>query len=158
MIKTKSRLKGSATVMALAIVLVGTWEGLRTVAYKDIVGVPTVCFGETRGVKMGDKYSVEECKTMLGDGLIEFELGMQKCLTNPAKIPDKPYVAFLSLAYNIGNGAFCKSSIVRKANAGDIRGACNAIPLYNKAGGKVVKGLVRRRADEQRLCLEGIRA
>lgn len=152
---SKSRLKKSGTIMAAAVALVGAWEGVRTVAYRDIVGVPTVCFGETRGVKMGDRYTMEECRAMLGDALVEFETGMRKCLTNPDAIPDKPYVAFLSLSYNIGTGAFCKSTVARKANAGDIRGACNAIPAWNKAGGKVVKGLVNRRAEEQKICLEG---
>ena len=150
-----SRLKKSSAVMAAAVALVGAWEGVRTVAYRDIVGIPTVCFGETRGVKMGDRYTMEECRTMLGDALVEFETGMRRCLRNPDAVPDKPYVAFLSLSYNIGTGAFCKSTVARLANAGDIRGACNAIPAWNKAGGKVVKGLVNRRAEEQQICLEG---
>lgn len=152
-----SRLKKSAAVLAAAIALVGGWEGLRTVAYRDIVGVPTVCFGETRGVKMGDRYTVEECQVMLGQGLAEFETGVRRCLTAPDAIPDKPYVAFLSLSYNIGTGAFCGSTVARRANAGDIVGACNAIPMWNKAGGRVVQGLVNRRAEEQRICLEGVK-
>lgn len=150
-----SRLKKSGAVMAAAIALVSAWEGVRTVAYRDIVGIPTVCFGETRGVKMGDRYTMEECRAMLGDALVEFETGMRKCLTNPDTIPDKSYVAFLSLSYNIGTGAFCGSTVARRANAGDIRGACNAIPAWNKAGGKVVTGLVNRRAEEQKICLQG---
>jgi lysozyme len=154
---TKSRLKKSGALMAAAVALVGAWEGLRTVAYRDIVGIPTVCFGETRGVTMGDRYTVEECKAMLGDGLVEFEAGMRKCLTNPDAIPDKPYVTFLSLSYNIGIRAFCGSTVARRANAGDIRGACNAIPMWNRAGGRVVQGLVNRRADEKRICLEGLK-
>lgn len=93
---------------------------------------------------------------MLGDALIDFEQGVRKCLTNPDAIPEKPYVAFLSVSYNIGRGAFCSSSIARKANAGDIRGACNAILLWNKAGGRVVKGLVNRRAEENKICLGGV--
>lgn len=153
---TKSRLKKSGTLMAAAVALVGTWEGVRTVAYKDIVGVPTVCFGETRGVKMGDRYTMDECRAMLGDALVEFETGMRKCLNAPDGIPDKPYTAFLSLSYNIGTGAFCGSTVARRANAGDLKGACNAIPAWNKAGGKVVKGLVSRRAEERAICLEGL--
>lgn len=152
---TKSRLKKSGALMAAAVALVGAWEGVRTVAYRDIVGVPTVCFGETRGVKMGDRYTMDECKAMLGDALVEFETGMRACLTNPDAIPAKSYTAFLSLSYNIGTRAFCGSTVARRANAGDIEGACNAIPAWNKAGGKVVKGLVNRRAEEQRICLEG---
>jgi lysozyme len=150
-----SRLKKSGALMAAAVALVGAWEGLRTVAYRDVVGIPTVCFGETRGVKMGDRYTVDECKAMLGDALVEFEAGMRKCLTAPDKVPAKSYVAFLSLSYNIGTGAFCRSTVARRANAGDYRGACNAIPAWNKAGGRVVKGLVNRRAEEQRICLQG---
>jgi len=155
--KTRLKTAGKVTAAgAAAIALVGAWEGLRTTAYKDIVGVPTVCFGETRGVKMGDRYSVEECKAMLGDGLIEFEQGMRKCLKAPDAIPANAYVAFLSLSYNIGTGAFCRSTLVRKANAGDIRGACAAISMWNKAGGRVVRGLTNRRAEERALCLKGL--
>ena len=142
--------------MAAAVALVGAWEGVRTVAYKDIVGVPTVCFGETRGVKMGDRYTMDECKAMLGDGLVEFELGMRKCLTNPDSIPAKPYTAFLSLSYNIGTGAFCRSSVARRANEGNLRGACDAILMWDRAGGKRVQGLANRRQDERRICLEGV--
>lgn len=149
--------KGSA-ILAAMVALIGGYEGLRTVAYPDKLadGIPTVCYGETRGVHLGDSYTVEQCKVMLGQGIIEFSAGVDRCLTSPAKVPDKPYAAFVSLAYNIGTRAFCGSTVARKANAGDIRGACNAIPLWNRAGGKVVQGLVNRRADEQRLCLEGV--
>lgn len=153
---SKSRLKKSGALMAGAVALVGAWEGVKTVAYKDIVGVPTVCFGETRGVKMGDRYTMDECRAMLGDALVEFETNMRKCLKAPDSIPDKPYTAFLSLSYNIGTGAFCGSTVARKANDGDLRGACNAIPAWNRAGGRVVKGLVNRRAEEQKICLEGV--
>lgn len=151
-----SRLKTGSALLAAAVALIGTWEGVRTVAYSDIVGVPTVCFGETRGVRMGDRYTMEECRAMLGDGIIEFEAGMRKCLIRPDAVPAKTYVALLSLSYNIGTGAFCKSTVARKANAGDYRGACDALLAWNKAGGKVVKGLVNRRADERRICLEGL--
>lgn len=159
-----SRLKGAAAVMAMAVALVGAWEGMRTVAYRDPVGIPTVCFGETRGVKMGDRYTVEQCKEMLGDGLIEFETMMRRCLKAPDRIPDKSYVSFLSLTYNIGPGAWCKSSIRTYANKyadtgnlGHLANACNRILRYNKAGGRVLRGLVNRRKDERRLCLEGVR-
>ena len=143
--------------MAAAVALVGAWEGLRTVAYRDIVGIPTVCFGETRGVKMGDRYTVEECKAMLGNALVEFETGMRACLKNPDTLPDKVYVSCLAFSYNVETGAFCRSTLVRKASAGDLTGACNELPKWNRAGGKVVRGLVNRRAEEQKICLEGVR-
>ena len=142
-------------LMAAAIALVGTWEGVRTVAYRDIVGIPTVCFGETRGVKMGDAYTLEQCQVMLGDGLKEFSAGVDKCLK--VNTPDLTYVAIVSWAYNVGLGAACKSTLMRKANAGDLLGACNQLPRWNRAGGKVVRGLTRRRADEKAMCIKGLR-
>jgi len=159
-----TRLEKSGALLVGAIVLIGAYEGLRTNAYRDPIGIPTVCYGETRGVSMGDKYTVAECKAMLGDAVIDFEKGVRRCLKEPDLIPDKSYIAFLSLAYNIGNGAFCKSSIARYANRytdehnfTHLTEACNRIRLYNKAGGRVLRGLVRRRAEERALCLEGVR-
>lgn len=149
-----SRWKRASALLVGAIALVGGYEGLRTVAYRDVVGIPTICFGETRGVEMGDTATVEQCKTMLGDALVEFSAGLDRCLT--AKVPDKPYMTFLSWSYNVGLGAACKSTLVKKANAGDVRGACNQLPLWNKAGGRVIAGLTKRRLDEQRICLEGV--
>ncbi len=155
--RSKSRLKRGSAIAVAAIALVGAWEGLRTVAYRDVVGVPTVCYGETRGVKMGDRYSKGECDAMLGAGLKDFEKGMRRCLKSPDKIPDKTYVAFLSFSYNVGIGAFCRSTLVRKANSGDLRGACKELLKWVNAGGKRIRGLVNRRKDELRICLSGLR-
>jgi lysozyme len=148
---------GLTVAGSLAVGLIGGFEGMRTRAYIPIPGdVPTVCFGATRGVKMGDTHTPAECKAMLGTALVEFETNMRRCLVAPDRIPDKPYVAFLSVSYNIGSRAFCGSTIARKANVGDIRGACDALLAWNKAGGRVVQGLVNRRAAERKLCLEGL--
>lgn len=152
--RTKSRLKKGGAALALCCALVGGFEGLRTVAYRDVVGVPTICFGETRGVKIGDRRTAEECRTMLGDRLIEFSAGVDRCLTR--RVPDKTYAAFVSFAYNVGTGAFCGSTLVRKANAGDLAAACNELLKWDKAGGRRVAGLTRRRREERALCLEGI--
>lgn len=150
----RKALTGAA--LAALIALVGGFEGLRTYAYRDPVGIPTICFGETRGVQMGDTATVEECKKMLGDRLLEFAAGVDKCLTVPA--PDKPYMAFVSLAYNIGTGAFCKSTVVKRWNLKQYRASCEAILMWNKAGGRVLPGLVTRREAERKLCLEGVPA
>lgn len=155
-----SRLKNTAVGLtvagSLAVGLVGGFEGVRTRAYRDVVGVPTVCFGETRGVKMGDQYTIDQCRSMLGTALVEFETGMRRCMRMPDAVPDKPYVALLSFTYNVGVGNFCKSTLAKKLNAGDLRGACNELPKWNTAGGRIVKGLVNRRAEERKLCLEGV--
>ena len=150
-----SRLRKSAAVGAAAIALVAGWEGLRTKAYLDAVKIPTVCFGETRGVKMGDQYTVQQCKDMLGNRLVEFEMGMRKCLRNPDSIPDGPYIAALSLSYNIGTGAFCRSSVRKLLDAGQIRQACDAFRKFIRAGGMRLQGLVNRREAERAICLKG---
>lgn len=154
-----SRVKKSAYVATALVALVGAWEGLRTTAYKDIVGIPTVCYGETSGVKMGDKYTVSECKEMLKVSLDKHSQNMETCLTSPEKVPDKVYIAAASLTYNIGSGAFCTSSVARYINSGDYPRACGAILLYNKArvNGKLqpVKGLTNRRLEENKICMEG---
>ncbi len=156
----KSRLKKGSALAALAIASVGAWEGIKLVAYKDTIGTGqpwTVCWGETRNVKMGDRYTKEQCEDMLGNALVEFETGMRDCLKEPDNLPAGPYIAFLSLTYNIGAGAFCGSSVARYANAGNISAACASILLWNKAGGKVVQGLVNRRRDENKICLHGLK-
>lgn len=151
----KTRLAGTAG--AAAIALVGMWEGLRLTAYRDIVGVPTVCYGETLGVKIGDKHTKPECDAMLLASLQKHEAGMRKCLKDPDGIPERSYVAFVSLTYNIGVGAFCKSTARKRLDAGNLRGACDAATWYNRAGGRKIPGLVNRRSAEHKLCLEGVK-
>jgi lysozyme len=153
---TSSRLKKGGAAVAMAVALIGGYEGLRLNSYRDVIGVWTVCYGETRGIRKGMTFTRAECDEQFSDGLVEFERGMRKCLLRPDDIPIKPYIAFMSLSYNIGVGAFCKSSIAARANAGDYRDACNRIPAFNKAGGRVIRGLVVRRADEQKFCLSGL--
>ena len=153
----KSRLKKGAAITGVVVTLVGGFEGLRTVAYRDPVGIPTICFGETKNVRMGMTATVEECKGMLTESLVEHELGMAKCLRDPDSIPDKTYGAFVSFTYNVGVGAFCKSTLARKANAGDLASACNQLLFWTRAGGIKLPGLVKRREAERELCLEGLK-
>jgi lysozyme len=146
----------AAAWVAICVACTGAFEGLRTVAYRDPIGIPTYCFGETlhpsgRPVQLGDKATVDECKDLLASRVVEFGDGVDKCLTRPAR--PNPKAAYTSLAYNIGVPAFCKSSIARKHNAGDELGACEAILLYNKAGGMTLPGLVKRRGEERKICL-----
>lgn len=140
--------------LAATIALVGGFEGLRTYAYRDPVGIPTICFGETRGVKMGDTATADQCKAMLGDRLQEFAKGVDKCLL--VQVKDPTYEAFVSFTYNVGVSAFCHSTLVRKANNGDIRGACDELLNWDKAGGRTLPGLTARRKLERDLCLQGV--
>lgn len=151
-----SRLKKGAAVGALAVAVVGGFEGLRLSAYRDVVGVPTVCYGETRGIRMGMKFAKTECDAMLLKGLDEFADGVERCVPGLKAAPEKRYVAHVSLAYNIGIGGYCKSSIARLQNAGHERAACDFFLKYNRAGGIVFPGLTKRRQAERAMCLEGL--
>jgi lysozyme len=95
---------------------------------------------------------------MFVSSLEEHERGMRDCLTAPDALPDKVYVSFLSLTYNIGIRGFCRSTLARYANDNQLVAACNELPKFNRAGGKEVRGLTLRRAQERKLCLEGARA
>jgi lysozyme len=150
---TTSRLKKKAAVAALAVGVIGGFEGLRQTAYRDVVGVPTVCYGETQGVKMGDRYTIAECKAMLVKSLEKYALAVERCVTRP--MPDTTYIAFTSLTYNIGEGGFCRSTVARLYNAGRTREACDYMMNYNRAKQRVFPGLTKRRAAERALCLQG---
>lgn len=143
----------------IAVPLIGKWEGLRTKAYRDIVGVWTVCYGETKGVQPGDSYSEAECRAMLAREVLSYREGWHDYLT-PETLTQRLHAArdaaYTSLAYNVGVAGAGKSTATRRLNRGDIAGGCEALTWWNKAGQRVVRGLVRRRADEYRLCMQGV--
>lgn len=144
--------------------LIGGFEALRTTAYRDIVGIPTICWGETQNVRMGDKKTVAECNSIFARRLDEFASHVEACVPSTVTMPVERYAAHVSLAYNLGWDGYCQSSVARLQNAGDVRGACDALLRFDKVSqgkGKakvyvVSKGLVRRRAEERALCLKGI--
>lgn len=139
------------SLSAAALVGIATWEGYREDAYTDIVGVWTIGFGTTDGVKRGHKTSpVEALNRKLSD-VQKFEGAIKQCVTVP--LHQHEYDAYLSLAYNIGTGAFCGSTLVRRLNAQDYAGACKEILRWNRAGGQVVKGLDNRRKAEHQKCI-----
>ena len=142
---------GAAVIAAIAA-FINPLEGEKYVAYQDIVGVWTICEGHTKGVKQGDTATPEQCDAMAAQDVAEHNAGIRQCITRP--MPQNIEIAFTSLAFNVGVDAFCGSTALRKYNAGDDTGACDAITLWNKAGGRVIKGLVNRRAAESALCKE----
>lgn len=147
---------------AVAVPLVAKWEGLRTEAYLDTIAVPplpTVCYGETKGVKMGDRYTPEECAAKLRKRLVEYRVGWHGYLTPVTlqqRLTPERDAAFTSLAYNVGIAGAGGSTATRRLNAGEIRAACEAIGWWNRAGQRVIRGLVNRRAEETALCLKGV--
>lgn len=149
-----SRLKKGSAIAAVCCALVGGFEGLRQVAYLDPVGIPTACFGETKGIKLGMRFTRQECEGMLIESLIAHERGMMAC--TKVDLPDDRYVALLSFTYNVGVGNYCGSTLVKKLNAGDVRGACDQLTRWTRAKGIELPGLVKRRAAERELCLKGV--
>ena len=142
-----------AALSASAVALVGlaVHEGYRENAYLDIVGIPTIGYGTTDGVKLGDRTDpIKALQRALSD-MQKFEGAIKECVTVP--LHQYEYDAFLSLSYNIGARAFCNSTLVRKLNAYDYKGACDEILRWNKAGGRVVNGLTIRRQKEHQQCL-----
>lgn len=155
--KSNSRLVKTVGAGAAATLLlfVSAWEGKSNDPYKDIVGVWTVCYGETR-VQMR-RYSDAECKAMKADALVDFAEPVLK--RNPElRGRDNQLAAAVSLAYNIGSAGYNRSTVARRFSQGRWREACDAFLLWNRAGGKVVRGLDNRRRAERALCLRGLPA
>jgi len=149
--KRLTALVGAAALGMVAVV--GGFEGKSNDPYLDIVKVPTVCYGETR-VEMR-RYSDAECNDMLADGLADFAEPVLR--RNPElKGHDAQLLAATSLAYNIGVRAYERSTVAKRFSAGDWRGACDAFMAWNRAGGREVLGLTKRRAKERAICLRGL--
>lgn len=155
--KVRSRVANTAGgVGALACIFIGGKEGLELKTYRDSVGVPTVCYGETRGVRMGMVFTKPECDAKFITALDEFGEKIERCNPTIKAAPPKRYVAHLSLAYNIGAGAYCKSSVVRLHSAGHVLAACDFFMKFNRAGGMELRGLTKRRAEERIWCREAV--
>jgi len=157
---------GLGLVALTATYLTVPWEGVENKAYWDSLGkVWTVCAGETKGVKKGDYYSDAKCLQMLQTRLEnDFHKPLQKCIGTFDTAPISVQASMLDLSYNIGTGAACSSSAAKRMREKNWPAACNAMTLFNRAGGKVVEGLKKRReyGDAQRigeleLCLAGLK-
>jgi lysozyme len=126
-------------------------------AYLDAVGVATACDGLTgKDIKLASRFTEAQCSIMLEARLAETASHVMACtpglaLTVPRR--DNLRTAMVSLAYNVGWPAYCRSSIPAKVNTGRIRAACDTLPDFNKAGGRMLAGLTTRRGRERTLCL-----
>ena len=103
---------------------------------------------------MGQTFTRQQCEDMLFSDLEKHAAALD-CVKRP--LTDGQKAAFLSFAFNVGNGAFCKSTLVRKANAGDMPGACAELSHWVYAGGKQLPGLVKRRTAEREMCEKGLK-
>lgn len=168
--RAKAALASGFGAVALASAyLIAPWEGLSTVPYRDVVGVLTVCYGETEGVKPGQRYTKAECdaKLMARVGPDYYE-PLRRCIAGFDRAPVSLQASATSAAYNVGVRTICKSTAARRISAGQYEGACRALAAFDKArvNGRLVPlpGLTNRRTDgddqrmgEMELCLEGLK-
>jgi lysozyme len=159
-------LAGAATAVALATtVLIQPWEGRELRAYQDIVGVWTICDGETLNVKPGMVKTNAECDAMtLRRVENDFYKPLTKCIKGYTAAPVSLQASLLSAAYNVGVRAICTSTAAKLAAAKRYVESCHAITRFNRAGGKVIRGLKLRREygdasriGELELCLAGLK-
>lgn len=147
----------TAAAIAIATPFIIKWEGVDYVARHfsfDPPGVVTVCNGITNydipGLKVGMRFTPKECSDLLAKHLPRYAKPVDKCVKVP--ITDTMRAALYSGAWNLGPGTVCKSSMVRKINAGQDQAGCDAFILYTMANGKFLQGLKNRRHDERKLC------
>lgn len=143
------------TAETLAADLIAKWEGFRARPYLDAVQVPTIGYGTTR-YPNGFKVRMTDVAITEAQGrayLIHDMAGAMQAVRDLVKVPltDGQSAALTSFIYNLGRGAFAGSTLLRKLNAGDYAGAAAEFGRWNRAGGKVLAGLTRRRADEAAL-------
>lgn len=165
--------KKAATGSAALVILVGALkhhEGIKTDAYQDVVGVWTICYGETKGVYKGMSLTEKECDQLLKSRAKGFMDGVQDILR--VKLSPDTLAAHTHFAYNIGLGGYTRSTVRRLTNDGDIEGGCHAMMRWNVLTIKGVRyncskpenlkningcrGIMNRREFERDLCLSGI--
>lgn len=159
------RASARRTINAAGLALVKEFEGLRLVAYDDlapnrtlkkgdaVAGTLTIGHGHTGpDVHVGQRITAAQAEALLREDLGEAERAVGAALAREAG--DNAFSAMVSLAFNIGGPRFARSSVCRRFNRGDLAGAAEAFSLWNKAGGRVLPGLVRRRAAEAALFLK----
>lgn len=153
-IKNRLLAFGLSSAIATSGVFIAKYEGIVLGTYIDPVGILTSCFGHVgEELKEGQKFTEEQCLTQFAEDLVLHDQKMMKYILVP--LSDEERAAYLSFTYNVGVGAFSKSTLLKKLNKLDRIGACNELTRWNKAGGRVLNGLTKRRVEEKELCLKG---
>jgi lysozyme len=132
--------------------LIKSFEGCELTAYKCPAGVLTIGYGHTGAdVKPGQVITAHRAEELLQGDLARFERAVEASLK--VSVTPNQFAALVSLAYNIGGAALAKSTLIKRLNAGKTQEAADQFLAWNKAGGKVLKGLARRREAERALFL-----
>jgi len=147
------KVAGTVAATTLATGLILAYEGVRTAAYYDPVGIPTICTGHTEGVKIGHTATISECEALTQ---ADTEIAMAAVLRlSSVPLNHNELGAYTDFVYNVGAGAFARSTLLRKLNAGDRPGACKELLRWVYAGNpkRKLRGLVKRRQAEYDLCM-----
>lgn len=150
----KAMMGACVGAVAIAAPFIAKHEGVSLTAYNDPVRIPTICYGYTHNVKLGDTATPDQCAYLLKTETYKYLAAVDKYIT--AQMPDTRRAALTSFAYNVGIENFKNSTLRKKMNAGDTRGACDELLRWVYAKGKRLRGLERRRHNERDLCLKGI--
>lgn len=150
----RSRLAIAATggALSLAAAFVAYFEGYKPTPYVDPVGILTVCYGTTHNIE-NRTYTKAECDKLLTKDLANAYDAIARNVTVP--LPDKTRAAYASFIYNVGESKFKSSTLLKQINAGYGARACDQLLRWTYAGGRQLKGLVKRRQAEWQLCVEG---
>lgn len=135
------------TLSAGGLALISSHEGREYKAYRDTTGTWTICDGHTRGVKAGDTANDRICDALLREDSAQAQAAVKRLVKVP--ITQEQYNALTDFVFNKGEGNFASSTLLRKVNANDCWGAGAEFPKWNKSKGVVLRGLVRRAADNR---------
>ncbi len=152
----KTRIVTATLTAALGVAgaVVAYYEGKENRAYRDPVGIVTICYGHTTTARLGQTHTDEECDRLLQADLGKAFEAVDRYVRVP--LPVERRAALASFVYNVGEGAFKNSTLLRKLNQGDIAGACKELDRWIYAKGQVLPGLVKRRSTERELCEVGL--
>ena len=146
------RALAALSLSGMGLVAIVMNEGYNSTAYIPVKGdVPTIGFGSTKGVKLGDRTTPQDALKRALTDINQFEGALKQCVKVP--LTQGEYDAYISLSYNIGSFAFCNSTLVKRLNAGRYEDACIEILQWDRFKGQKLAGLTKRRTEEYHLCL-----
>lgn len=137
-------------------------EGVSLDAYMDSVGVPTICYGSTKGIQLGQHYTAEQCEDLLKKDMLEHSR-LVWADVDPSTVSLGVFISVVDFTYNVGVQNYRTSTLRRHLRAGDYEAVCMEFPRWKYAGGKDCslqesncKGVWTRRMDEQAMCRSGL--
>lgn len=131
------------------ISLIKSFEGCELSAYRCSANVPTIGYGHTAGVSDGDTCTLEEAEEMLTEDLVEFENYVKKYVETD--LEQNQFDSLVAWVYNLGPKNLSESTLLKELNAGNLEEVPRQMKRWNRAGGQVLDGLIRRREAESRL-------